>query len=69
MEKCKDEMNGLEKELFQLRRDNTNKDAYLNQLEITLQSTQEELNKKSEHGTKYFVFVCFCLCVENYYVL
>ncbi|XP_051867951.1 coiled-coil domain-containing protein 18 isoform X2 [Pristis pectinata] len=48
MEKCKDEVTVLEKELFQLRRDITNKDVYLNQLEMTLHNAQAELNKKSE---------------------
>uniref|UniRef100_UPI00398E3E22 coiled-coil domain-containing protein 18 isoform X2 n=1 Tax=Pristiophorus japonicus TaxID=55135 RepID=UPI00398E3E22 len=48
MDKYKGEIAALEKELVQLRRDSTNKDIQLNQLEMTLCNTQVELNRKSD---------------------
>uniref|UniRef100_H3AGD2 Coiled-coil domain containing 18 n=1 Tax=Latimeria chalumnae TaxID=7897 RepID=H3AGD2_LATCH len=48
MDQCKHELTEMERELLQLRRDSTTKNIQLNQMEISLQETQTELDKKAD---------------------
>lgn len=50
MDQCKDELIGMEKELVHLRRDGETKTVRLSHLEMTLEQTQSELNKKTQQG-------------------
>uniref|UniRef100_A0A8C4VTD3 Coiled-coil domain containing 18 n=1 Tax=Gopherus evgoodei TaxID=1825980 RepID=A0A8C4VTD3_9SAUR len=48
MDQCKDDLIGMEKELVHLRRDGETKTVQLSHLEMTLEDTQSELNKKTQ---------------------
>lgn len=68
MDQCKDELIDMEKELIQLRRDGETKTMQLNQLGITLEQLQSEVNKKTNQGNlvyftlKTFSLRLFCFC-------
>lgn len=57
MDQCKNELSGMEKEVVQLKQDGEDKARQINQLDITLEEAQSELNEKTNEGDFAILFL------------